>query len=74
VNMVMNFQVDVLWAVMPCKDVVGYHSFGGPCWSLHREDGSSKHLRNIVILTSLHGVTSTWIFTTVKVSNLASHT
>jgi hypothetical protein len=31
VFMVMMFQVEVFWVVIPCSAMVGYHCFRGPC-------------------------------------------
>jgi len=30
--MVMKIQVEVLWVVLLCSVVVGYHCFRGPCF------------------------------------------
>jgi len=43
----VKIQVEVIWVVTPCSDMVGYERFGGPCClHLQGEDGGSKVLRN----------------------------
>jgi hypothetical protein len=43
---VVKIQVEVLWVVTPCSDVVGYQRFEGPCClHLQGEDGDEdRHL------------------------------
>jgi len=39
VFMMVNFHVEVFWAVTPCNAVVGYQRFGEPCcFHLHPGD------------------------------------
>jgi len=48
----MKIQVAVFWVVTPCRNVVGYQRFGGPCWlHLQGEDGGSKTHRIVGILS-----------------------
>jgi hypothetical protein len=39
--MAVIFQVEIVWVVMPCSVVVGYHCFRGPC-CLHLQDFTLK--------------------------------
>jgi hypothetical protein len=48
--MAMKNQVEVLWVVMLCSNVVGYKHFWGLCFHLHPEDGGSMVLQNVSIL------------------------
>jgi len=55
-----TFEVDVFWAVTPCRVVVGYQRFTGPC---------CLHLPQHYTAVITHK-TSTWNITAVKVSKL----
>jgi hypothetical protein len=47
----VKIQVEFLWVVTPCNDVVGYQSFGGPCCRrLQDENGGNVAVRNGGIL------------------------
>jgi len=74
--MAVKIQVKVFWVVMPHNAAVGHQCFGGPC--CYPEDGGSKILWRWYPTTTPHSVTIqkplTWIFTTVKTSNLARKT
>jgi len=60
VFMAMMIWVMVLWAVMPCSDVVWYQCFRERILLTHHEDGGGKVLWNTGILTmKLHGFTAT---------------
>jgi len=49
---VVKIQVEVAWVVMPCSSAVGHQSSERLCCLyLHPEDGVSKALRNICILS-----------------------
>jgi hypothetical protein len=46
----VSLQVEVLWVVTPCSDVVGYQPLGGGLWLHAPGDGVSTVLRNVGIL------------------------
>jgi hypothetical protein len=71
-NIIIQIHVSVFWAVTLCSVPVGYQRFGKPCCPLLQFEGPLKRWYPAM---TLHGVTiqktSTWIFTSVKTSNLS---
>jgi hypothetical protein len=55
--MVVMFQVEIFWVVMPCSVVVGCQRFGGPCCLHLHGEVTTEAARSSETLISYHNTT-----------------